>query len=116
MRRLARGRTQLQLPAIARANVFLAEDACVRPVEKLERQIFVGDAGAANFLVELRRRKLFRAGIGDNIKPGAVFTQTQSQLFRGVRKRVANHWPSLDESKRNDRFIVAQLTVEIDLL
>src|ERR1700730_5734181 len=116
MRRLSRGRTQLQLPAIARANVFLAEDASVRPVEKLERQIFVGDAGAANFLVELRRRKLFRAGVGNNIKPGAVFTQTQLQLFRGVRKRITNDGASLDESKRNDRLIVAQLTIEIHLL
>jgi len=63
----------LQLPAIASADIFLAQDTRGLPVEEFKREIFVGKAGAADFLTELSRRKFFRSGIGDEIDAGAVF-------------------------------------------
>src|SRR5438094_9910148 len=55
--RLTRRGAQLQLPAIASADIFGTQNTRARPVEKLEREVFIANASTADFLAELRTGK-----------------------------------------------------------
>jgi len=106
----------LQLPATARAHIFFAGEFRVWPVKKFQCKILVGNAGAADLLIELRRGEVFGAGVGHNVEARVVFAQAQLQDLVGIRKRIPNDRPGLCEPEWNNDFILAQLTLQIDLL
>src|SRR6266480_2227859 len=75
--RLTRRGAQLQLPAIARADIFGAQNTPGRPVEELEREVFVANASTADLLAELRSRKFLWSGARHEIKARAFFPKAQ---------------------------------------
>src|SRR5207247_8970093 len=84
--RLTRRGAQLQLPAIASADIFGTQHPRALPVEKLEREVFVANASTPDFLAELRTGKFLCSHARHEIKARAFFPKAQLQNLVRVCK------------------------------
>src|SRR5205807_8586664 len=94
----------------------LAADVRVRPVKELQREVFIGYARAAHFLVELCGRNFLHALARDFLETRIVVAQTQLQRLVRIREAVADDRSLLAEPERNYLFVFAQLSLEVGLL